>query len=342
LALTLVVAPLTVVTIIAGELVPKVFALRNKEWVCLVLSPPMRGFALVVRPAVWFFEAAVGLIMRWGDRWQPAGAARDEAAELQELRALTAMARASQLIGARQEGIILAAAELAQRPLRDVAVPAEHVVCLNADDALGDAMITAHQDMHTRFPVVERPGEPQSVLGYVNIKDVVAAMHLHPGEPSLRAIVRPLLSLPDDTTLAAGLERLILEHTHIALLRDAGGRVVGLITMEDILEELVGEVPDEYDRLPAHAAWAGSSWVFGGGAPLARVRELSGIDLAASAPKPDTPHLSAWVTGHLGRGVRGGDRVERGGARVLVRKVRRQQVLEAQVSRTDGTGAKPS
>jgi putative hemolysin len=336
LALVLVVVPLTVVTIVAGELVPKVFALRNKEWVGLKLSPAMKAFATVVRPAVWLLETAVGLVMRWGRRWQPSDAGRGEAAELQELRALAAQARLTHLIGTRQENIILAAADLAQRPIRPIAVPAEHMVTLAVNDALADSLIIAHQDMHTRFPVVERRGDPQSVIGYVNFKDLVAVMHVNPHEPTLRGILRLLPSLPENTTLSAALEQLIHEHSHIALVRDPAGRVAGLITLEDILEELVGEVPDEYDRLPTHALTGGSSWVFGGGVSLARVRELTGLDLASRAPQPDTPNLSAWVTGHLGRGARGGDRVERDGVRALVRKARRQKVLEAQVSRASG------
>jgi len=206
--------------------------------------------------------------------------------------------------------------------------------------SLGESLVTAHLDIHTRFPVSERPGDPQSSLGDVNFKDLVALMRLsQPHEASLRAILRPMPSLGAEMMLTACLERMIREHTHIALVRDADQRVVGLITLEDILEELVGDIQDEYDRLPVHAMPSGWAWVVGGGLPLERLRELSGMDLASDLPPADkTPPggprtLSDWIVGHLTEPVRGGAIIQRNGLRIVVRKVRRQKVLEAQVGR---------
>ena len=117
LAIACVVVPLTVVTIVVGELIPKVFAIRNKERVCLRLSPSMRWFAWSVHPAVWLFETCVMSLMGWGERrWRRGKAVKKtEAAELQELRAYASMARASRLIGEKQEGIILGASRLSTR-----------------------------------------------------------------------------------------------------------------------------------------------------------------------------------------------------------------------------------
>jgi putative hemolysin len=203
---------------------------------------------------------------------------------------------------------------------------------LRADDSPADALAVAYLDMHTRFPVTERAGDPQSIIGYVTFKDIVAHLHLRPDEPSLRGIVRPIPSLHADSPIAAGLERLIRERTHIALIRDAVERVLGMITLEDILEELVGEIEDEYDRLPGHAVRSGAAWVVGGGVSLAQLQELTGIDLTPDLPRAGVRHLSGWVIGQLGRSPRGGDVIERAGLRILVRKVRRQQVFEAHIS----------
>ena len=197
--------------------------------------------------------------------------------------------------------------------------------------------------MHTRFPVAERPGDPESILGYVNFKDLVAMLKLsEPHEASLRSILRPLPSLRDDMLLAACLERLIREHTHIALVRNAAGKVVGLITLEDVLEELVGEIQDEYDRLPVHAMPSGWAWVVGGGLSLARLKELTGIDLAADPPEviPEggLRTVSDWVVGHTQGHFHSGDIFDRAGVRLVVRKVRRQKVFEAQIGKI---GAEP-
>jgi putative hemolysin len=334
LAIALVVLPLTIATIVLGELVPKVYAIRNKEAVCLRLSPAMRWFASSVRPAVWLFETFVMSLMRWGERrWQGRDAAKkSEAAELLELRAYAAQARASRLIGEKEEGIIVGAARLSSRPISEILLPAEHISMLNVSDSLADSLVAAHLDMHTRFPVAERRGDPQSILGYVNFKDIVVSMRLSlPQQPSLRAILRTLPSLTAETPIATCMEVLIREHTHIALIRDAAGRIAGMITLEDIVEELVGDIQDEYDRLPAHVAPSGYAWVVGGGIGLARLKELTGIDLTADLPAAGARNLSDWVAGHLGGPIHGGEVIERGEVRVVVRKVRRQKVLEAQV-----------
>ncbi len=159
LAIAIVVVPLTIVTIIVGELIPKVFALRNAERVCLTLSPFMRWFSFSVWPAVWLFEAVVMGVMSWGERHLGSGdSGKPKTVELQELRAITAMARASRLIGHREERIILGAMELQSRSIRTIMLPDEHVTTLDANASLSDNLITAHLDMHTRFPVVTRKG----------------------------------------------------------------------------------------------------------------------------------------------------------------------------------------
>jgi putative hemolysin len=336
LAIALVVAPLTVVTIIVGELIPKVFALRNAERVCLALSPMMRGFSFSVWPAVWLFETVVMGVMSWGERrlGSSSGGA-PPTSELQELRATAAMARASRLIGHREERIIVGAMEIHSRAVRGIMLPAEHMTTLDANASLSDNLIAAHLDMHTRFPVATQTGDPQTVIGYVNFKDIVAALRLSPEKPVFGAIVRPIASFKEDETIAVCLEHMMRNHTHIALVRRADDRVVGMVTLEDILEELVGEIEDEYDRLPAHLVESGTSWVVGGGISPDRLKAATGIDLAADPPATEVRTVSDWVAGHLGREVRGGDRLERGAVRVVVRKIRRQKVQEAQVSRLD-------
>ena len=214
-------------------------------------------------------------------------------------------------------------------------LPAEHMSTLDANASLSDNLIYAHLDMHTRFPVVDRKGDPQSVIGYVNFKDIVATMRLSPLEPTFRAIVRPIPSFKGNQAITVCFEQMMREHIHIALVRDADDKVLGMVTLEDILEELVGEIEDEYDRLPAHIVGSGSSWVTGGGVSLDRLKATTGIDLSTDSPTAEARTLNHWVIGHLGREVLGGEIVERGAVRVVVRKVRRKQVQEAQVSRLE-------
>ncbi len=331
LAIVMIVVPLTAVTIVIGELVPKLFALRNKEWVCLRLSPPMKLFATSVWPAVWLLETSASGLMDLSERlWTPKAHAnaRAEALELQELRAIASLARTSRLIGAREENIILGAARLSSRPVEEVMLPAEHISMLNLEDSIADCLVRAHLDMHTRFPVTSEPTDPQSIMGYVTFKDIIAFMKLNPHDPSLRGIVRNIPRMKNNQVLSNVLEQLMKMHTHIALICDEAGTVQGMITLEDIIEELIGDIQDEYDLLPAHVVKSGAGWVAGGGISLPKLKELTNIDLESCMPEGEIHNLSGWVIGHLGEPPTGGEVVDQAGIRALVRKVRRQRVLE--------------
>jgi putative hemolysin len=186
--------------------------------------------------------------------------------------------------------------------------------------------------MHTRFPVTSRSGEAQGIIGYVNFKDIVASLRLSRNDPSLRGILRPIISVQADTTIAECLERLIREHQHIAVVRDKSGTVLGMITLEDLLEELIGEIHDEFDRLPGHITPSGDGWVAGGGTTLTHLRDVTRLDLTVMDPPKPITTLNEWMLYKLGRPANGGDMVRDGKVTALVRKVRRNLVQEAQLT----------
>jgi putative hemolysin len=337
LGLALVVVPLSALTIVCGELIPKVFAIKNKEWVCLQLSPTMRVMSLVFYPAVWALEGVVTKLMDWTSRrWQPrVEGQKTEVSEIDELRAVVALARTSRLIGGQEEKIILGAARLSSRRITEIMIPISEIVTLDLRHTMAESLVLAHTEMHTRFPVCAEPGNPQTICGYVNFKDIVSELRLAPSQPSLRGIMRSILQLSDDLSIATSLQRMTRGHTHIAIVRQADQSIVGMVTLEDILEELVGDIQDEYDRAPTHVTESGVGWVMGGGVSLDRVEQETGVFLDRHALPPGSRTLHDWVRAKLGRAVRGGDIVRDSGLRVLVRKVRRQQVMEAQISREE-------
>lgn len=342
LALMLFVIPLSGVTIVFAELVPKMVGINNKEGVALALSPTMKVVSGVFYPVVFVFEAIVKRVMRMGqDRVTGEKAAQDRTGLL-ELRAAASLARAMRIIGPMEERIVVSAVQLSERTVADAMSSERDVAMIPVGASLAEALIEAHLHMHTRYPVCTDPGNPQSISGYVTFKDIVTALRVDPGGTGLRGIVRPIRHIPFTTTLAQALTDMVRDRVHIALATE-GPRVRGLITMEDIVEELVGDIRDEYDRLPAHLNAIGEGWLAGGGVLIEQLTTAMGGTVLAGVDGKLT--LAEWVERARELSPRSGDTIEVGGVVVMVRKVRRNRVAEAVVRpvgiEADGTVRTP-
>ncbi len=328
LAVICLVIPLSTFTIIFAELVPKMFALQNKEWVFLSLSPAMKVIAQIATPVVYIFEKAVKKVMGLSAGKIGRDAAGDDQQGLHELRAAVALARTSRLIGAAEEKIVLSAAEFSRRTVSGIMLPASDIVMIPVTDNLSDALIKAHLDMHTRYPVCEREKDPQTIMGYVNFKDIINALKVNPASPDIRGITRPIPSVKQGSRLSDVLSQLIHDKTHIALVRDENDRVAGLIALEDLIEELVGKIEDEYDRLPGHVHPFGASWIMGGGVPMSLVSSTLGYEFEPQATASGPQTLAGWVNEKLGRSPEPGELVQLEGLTVMARKLRRKKIYE--------------
>jgi putative hemolysin len=328
IALTCFVLPLSALTIVVGELIPKVLALKNPEWICVTLSPLMWAFSLVVYPAVLLLEWVTTRLVNLLERLLPKRKSDDHLAGLHELRAQVNLLRASQAIGVQEERIILQASRLSTMKVKDIMMPDDDIVMVLADAPLSENLVIAHMDLHTRFPVTTRKGDQEGIIGYVTFKDMVLLAKTHPGNPVLREIVRQIISLPQELTLSEALRRMIADHHHLALVRDGNGKVAGMITQEDIFEELVGDIQDEFDRLPRHINPAGHQLVVGGGVTLGQLREaLQRPELGPELPATTT--LNDWLNHDREVPLRGGDMVVVDRVWSQVRKVRRRRITEA-------------
>ena len=327
LALTCVVVPLSAGMVIIGELIPKVFAIKNSELVVTMLSPMMWAFGVVVYPGVLLLEWVSNIAVALLERLVPTGSG-DQDVGLHELRAQVNLLRAGKVIGVQEERIIIQASRLSSIKVGEIMLPEDDIVMVIADAPLSENLVIAHMDLHTRFPVTARKGDPQAIIGYVTFKDMMLLAKTHPGNPVLREVVRSLISLPKEMTLSDALRRMTAEHLHLALVRGEGGTVVGMITQEDIFEELVGDIQDEFDRLPKHISPSGNQLVVGGGVSLKQLRDhLKRQELGADLP-PNTT-LNDWVNHGREDPLKGGQTAVIDGVWVQVRKVRRRRITEA-------------
>lgn len=340
LSLVFLIIPLILAIIIFAELVPKMIALNNKEWIVLRLSPIMRMLSRIAYPVVSVIEVVVKKVVSAITKLSPRKLG-GQGQWLHELKAAVSLARTSKLMGEREEKIVLAAAHLSTHLVRDIIIPAQDISMIFVGSTLADALVKAHLDMHTRFPVCAEETDPQTITGYVNFKDIVSALRVNPSDPTIRGISRPIKRVREDVPLSNLLETMIQEKTHIVIVVSDEGAILGMVTLEDIIEELVGEIEDEFDRLPAHVHPCGSScWIMGGGVPMSTVVSTVGLDwsgksaiqLADKSGGGHVPTLAEWCVQKTGCSLKGGETIESDDLRVVPRKFRRKKLLEATVS----------
>jgi putative hemolysin len=331
LALVFLIIPLTFVIIVFAELVPKMLALNNKEWVVLRLSPFMKYLSAIANPVVSVIETVVKWTVGIVTRLSPIKS-RDRIHGFSDFRAAVSLARASKLLSAREEKIVLSSALLSTRAVKDIIIPAQDITMIWMGSTLMDAFIKVHLDMHTRFPVSRNLNDPQSIEGYVNFKDIVYTLKTNPSEPSLKGITRSIDKIDGNTSISQTLEMMIQGKLHIAVVVSGDGTILGMVTLEDILEELVGEIEDEFDYLPAHIHPCGSAWIMGGGLPMTMVFSTIGFKGEDKFKDSKVPTLSEWCLQKAKRPLEGGEIIESDNIRVVIRKFRRKKVSEALVS----------
>lgn len=324
LAITGFVIPLSAATIVFGELVPKVFAIENKEFVVLRLSWPMAALFRLTSPVTRAFERVVKAVVGLAGSFMSGGA--EEKASISEIKLAAAQAREQQIIGPLEERIVSSAASLSLKKVRDLLIPPAAVSHIPLGLTLGEAIIKAHMDLHTRFPVTGSAEDPADIRGYLNFKDIVTALKMGAAAGKVDSIMRPMERIPCGMSAAQALQLMTERSIHMAAVVEKDA-VIGILTLEDIIRQLTGRVNDEYDRLPGHCYPSGGGVIAGGAAKLYEVRRKLGLPAEGGGET-----LAAWLEKGLGRAPEGGETVTVEGLKLLVRKTRRKKLLEAYVS----------
>lgn len=304
------------------EILPKTLGVHFNQTLAIWLARPLSLAIRVFTPIIHFLH-----LLNRPFEGKPSQQKRP--ATLEEIASLAAMARMSKDIDKHQERIIQGASRLSGTPVRQIMIPIEQSAMLSTSQTLNEAVVAAHIDAHTRFPVCQ-DGDRNHVVGYVNFKEMIYFMSTNPSDPSLKGIIRPVHFVDPAIPASDLLKAFIDQREHIAIVRDNNGRCLGMVTLEDLIEELVGELHDEFDRLPRHVhPLSGGTWMFGGGVQMSEVRaKLSG------RPGETAGTLAAWLERELGQPPKPGLRLQRDGVEFLVRRTRRNQVYEASAAVT--------
>ncbi len=307
---------ITLLHVVVGELAPKSLAIARTERISLLLMPPMRIFYLVTRPVVDFFNALGNLLLKpFGV--PPASESGHVPHSENELRTLLRESQEEGLIEAEERRFTENALLFGDRRAREIMTPRPRIDYVTSSETVDDAARVAARGGHTRLPLCEAEGGLDAPLGVIHAKDLLTALAENQ-RPPLRELARTLSRVSEAELIDELLRELRRARQYIALVVDEHGTTVGLITMEDILEEIVGEIEDEFDeRAQGMIRREGDTLVVDGGAPLRLVSDELGLGI-------DTQH-EATIGGHvietLGRVPEPGETVELNGASVEVTHV---------------------
>jgi len=333
LALGLVVLVITYLSLVVGELVPKRMALANPEGIAMALGGLMQVLAKVTAPIVWLLGASTNALL-WLLRVRTD---EDETISEAEIDMVIAQGREAGVIEPAEQAIIENAFWLGERPVKAIMTPRPDVVWLDVDATPEVLLETTRAKPHGRYLVAA--GGLDSLLGFVTTADLLHSS-LSPAPIDLRALVREPLLVPETMAILTLLERFRSERTHVAAVIDEYGGFEGLVTLSDILEELVGEVPSPHAEAPEVVALSESEWRVDGVTHVDELFELLGLEGQA---EPDSGYQTTGglVTARLGRVPQAGDGFEWQGFAWRVEAMDGHRVAWVRVERVDGGEAAP-
>ena len=314
LALVAVTIAISYLSLVFGELAPKRLALQRAEGFALALGPMIDKVSKISRPVIWLLSLSTDAVVRLlgGDP-----NAKSEQMSDEELRELV---NAHETLGEEERRIVEDVFEAGDRQIREVMIPRTEVDFLDAGTPVYKAAREALTQPHSRYPVIR--GSADDVIGFVHVRDLLdpdmANRSVRVGE-----LVRDALVLPWTRPILAALADMRREGSHLAIVADEYGGTAGIVTMEDLVEELVGDIRDEYDvEEPETKRHRGGDVEVDGLINLDDFEDETGIEL------PEGPYetVAGFIMARLGRVPVEGDVVDYEDHRILVRDVENRRV----------------
>jgi len=293
---------ITFLHIVVGELAPKSLAIQKPLLTSLWIAQPLQWFYKLFYPAIWLLNhAAFWLLRRCG--LQPVNEFELIHSE-EEIRLILGESRRHARGPTLGQDIALNAFALRQRCAREVMRPRNEIVGLDTEASIAECLALAQRTRYSRFPLCEG-GDLDQTLGVINAKDIVALRHEAECGRDLAVAARKIIFVPETARLEKLLSLFLQRKLHFALVVDEYGGTVGLVTLENVLEELVGPIEDEFDQEEPLVRQTGEhAWVLDGSLPAHKLDEFVGEDL--DLPR-EANTVSGLMTRRLGRFPRVGD-----------------------------------
>lgn len=296
--------------VVLGELVPRAFAESNVEQALLRTAYPLIFFHYLLYPLVVVSSRASHTVQRLLHIDKPK---EDIARSEDELRRIVSASEEGGQIDHMESSIIDNVFDFADRVAREVMIPRQDMVCLFTDDTLAENMETVRNSHHTRYPLCNE--DKDQVIGTVHVRDLLDLKKTQ-NNADLRQLMRPIVVVPEAMPVPKVLQIMKQKKVQMALVADEYGGTAGLITMKDLVEEILGELQDEHemDEPQEIEERADGSYEFDGMVLLDEITEILGIEF--DDPEEDT--IGGYVFGLLGRKPEQGDEVELGHYRFKV------------------------
>jgi magnesium and cobalt exporter, CNNM family len=318
-------AILTYFSVVLGELVPKAVALQKAEAIAVVLSVPLDFLGRIAHPIVWLLQVSANFTLRLF-RVKPAPAGMI-AYTREDIRHSVAAAEDVGEFQEAEEEMLYKVFDFASKEVSAVMVPRPEVVAISVDMPAEEALATVVDSPFTRYPVYRESLD--EIIGVLHVRDLFAAMHdLGIASVSLDAIIRPAYVVPETKDLAALLADFRRGKQHMAVVVDEYGAMDGIVTLEDVLEEIVGDIEDEFDLPDTSVERIDENRI--------RIDGTYTIDdfneeFDTELEQEDFHTMAGLVFGELGRAAEVGDVVTTDGLRLCVLEVEGSRILKIEV-----------
>jgi CBS domain containing-hemolysin-like protein len=310
---------LTFLHIVFGELAPKSLAIRRSDATALNTAGPLIAFYYVFFPVIWLLNGAANAILR---RMGIDPSSRERAHSPEEIAYVVEEAHREGTLDAREQRLVERALRFGRRTAREVMKPRSQIVYLTTRRAPQQNLAIARESLYTRFPVCDP--DLDHVVGYAHIRDLLDTPPDGHDAGLLLRVRRTVPFVPEAAPLDEVLQQLRAEKSHVAIVVDEYGGTAGLLTLEDLIEEIVGEIQDEFDEeallLRKDATGA---WFVDGAAPVGEVNAALGVQLAAEHGST----VGGWVLGQLGHIPERGEILRVGPYRATVVQVAEHRIV---------------
>ena len=322
---------ITFLHIVFGELGPKYTAIGNPLGVALRLIRPLGLFYTVFRPAIWLLHKSSNLLLQRLLRLKPVPATELAHSE-EELRLILEQSEKVHEVSPLGRQLVVNVLDLRDRVVRDIMTPRGEVVYLDLEEDFETNLKKVIESRHTRFPLCR--GHLDNTVGLVHVKELVPMMRDR--QPDLMRIRRELIPVPEMMALEKLLNLFLGRHAHLAMVVDEYGGTVGMVTLENVLEELVGDIQDEFDAEKEEFRKLNENeFVVDGALGLYELHDTAGLELESA----DVSTIGGYVTHLLGHLPRQGEQVQIGDYLVTVTQADSRRVRQLHFRKTPATDA---